>query len=240
MRTRDKHYPLARALLLYLLICAAPCPDALAQPLTIEVAADQRVTVVGRQPSLKTVIEDLCFRAGVDLLFYDAEDRPFGGTFRDLPLATLFSRLLRQESYLIDTVRVRGTDQEHVVALRVLGDPAVASARRGRGDSRANRSFQVPPALLDTAFGDTSSNDDSAAREAALGMLAARISGDPAQLQGFLKTDSRQIAEVIQRYKGVEQPLRELQHRQADARIVAKIDEILAALEKMGSEKSRR
>jgi len=86
----------------------------------------------------------------------------------------------------------------------------------------------VPPALVATAFGDQSV--DAAEREAALATMAARISGDPAQLQGFLATDSQLIADAIRRYKGVQQPLRELQRRYPDPRIAAKIDQIIEAL----------
>lgn len=59
--------------------------------------------------------------------------------------------------------------------------------------------------------------------------MASRISSDPAQFQGFLSTDTAQIAQAIRRYEGVEQPLREMKSRYPDPRIAGKIDEILAA-----------
>lgn len=210
-------------LVIFLVLGAGP---ARADDVTIEVSPSQRVTVTGRAPSLQTVVKDICFRAGVDVLFYDATDRPFGGTYRDLPLATLLQRLLREESFMVETAG-GGVAPERLTVLRVLGDPAVASARRARGGGH-HATFQVPPVLLDTAFGSAAS--DSTDRDAALATLAARISGDPTQLQGFLSTDSRLIAEAIRRYKGVEAPLRELQKRYPDPRIATKIDEIVAAL----------
>lgn len=191
----------------------------------LEVAADQRVSVVGRSASLKTVIEDVCYRAGVDVLFYDAADRPFGGTHRDIALHELLGRLLREESFMVETVRISGV--VHVTSLRVLGEPAVGAARRARGGG-ARRRFEVPPVLLDTAFGAPGA--DAAERDAALATLAARISGDPVQLQGFLATDSHLIADAIRRYAGVEKQLREMQRRASDPRISQKIDEIVAAL----------
>lgn len=193
--------------------------------ITLEVAAGQRVSVIGRSASLKTVIEDVCYRAGVEVLFYDAADRPFGGTHRDIALHDLLRRLLRDESFMVETVRVGGGVR--VTSLRVLGEPAVAAARRARGGG-ARRRFEVPPVLLDTAFGAPTA--DAAERDAALATLAARISGDPVQFQGFLATDSRLIADAIRRYAGVEKQLREMQGRAPDPRIAQKIDEIVAAL----------
>ena len=195
---------------------------------TVEVGPEQRVSVQGRSASLRLVIEDICYRAGVEMVFYDAADRPFGGTYHDLPLRELLDRLLHQESYMVETVHVASTQADMVSSLRVLGDPAVAAARRAKGGGAARRRFQVPPALLDTAFGKTTAS--STERDTALATMAGRISGDPAQLQGFLATESRLIAETIRRYAGVEEPLRRLQTQYADPRIVHKIDEILAAL----------
>jgi hypothetical protein len=164
----------------------------------------------------------------VDLVFYDAADRPYGGSFERLPLRTLLDRLLREESFVAEPRSETPSGEERVVRLRVLGDPAVARARRASGSGRT-RPLQVPPSLLDTAFGEE--NSEEGEKEAALAALAARISPDPVQLRGFLATDARMIAEVVRRYRGVEKPLREMAARQTDSRIVAKIEEVIEALE---------
>jgi len=193
---------------------------------TIEVTSDQHVTVSGRAISLKSVLEDVCFRAGAELLYFDAVDRAFGGEYHDLPLETLIARLLHDDSYLVQSIRDSRSGAIRVSTLRVLGDPAVGSARRAKGGLRST--WQVPPVLLDTAFGASAEQGDQ--RENALAMIESRIGGDPVQLQGFLSTDSRQIADAIRRYKGVETPLRALQKRSSDPHVVSKIEEIIAAL----------
>ncbi len=68
--------------------------------LRVELDANQHATVAGRSASVKTLIEELCWRAGIELLSYDAEDRPFGGNYHDLPLARAFERILVRESFV--------------------------------------------------------------------------------------------------------------------------------------------
>ena len=180
----------------------------------------------GRSPSLKLVVEDICYRAGVDLLFYDALDRPFGGQLRELPLAGLFDRVLTEESYLVEIVS-SGSMGARVTTLRVLGDNVAGSARRAAGAGH-RKPFRVPPALIDQAFGFNGGSVDE--RNAALATLAKRISGDSRQLEGFLATDPQLIAGALRRYKEVEAPLRELQKQYSDARISEKIDEVIEIL----------
>lgn len=224
----SRRLALGVALTLALILGHCPGADA-AGKVTIEASATQAVTVSGRSDSLRTVLEDVCFRTGVELVFYDANDRSFGGSYRDLPVKLLFARLLRDESYMVETTGDARSGTERVTTLRVLGDPAVASARRARGGSgSARRHWQVPPVLLQTAFGDKAA--DSTERDAALATLASRISNDPTQLKGFLSTDSHQIALALRRFQGVDGPLRELKQRYPDPRIAQKIDEVLAAL----------
>ncbi len=235
MRRSISTFPrlLTSGLLISASILALECRTVSANDsLVIEVAPDQRTTLSGRQPSLKTVIEDLCYRAGVDLLFYDAEDRAFGGEYTGLPLKNVLARLLSHESYMIEAVRSGESQQEIVTSLRVLGDTNTASARRAHGGGAIrNRQFQVPPALLSTAFDSPPAND--AERQSALEMIGARISADPNQLAGFLTTDSRLIAEALERHKDVESGLRLLQTRYPNPRISAKIDEIIGELAKL-------
>ncbi len=213
-----------------LALCLWHTANAEADALVINVDAGQRATVIGRTPSLRTLIEELCWRAGATLDFYDAEDRPAGGAYRDIALGELLGRLLSRESYLAGTMRDPVTGKDRVLWLRVLGDPATAAARRASGaESSSHAGFQVPPVLLQTAL--SAPGQDPSAKQAALASLAARISGDAHQLEAFLATDSRLIAEAIARFDRASESLRELRGRYSDPRVTAKLDEILAALE---------
>ena len=214
-------------LALFTSVVACAPTACLADEPTMEVSTDQRVSLSGRAASLKSVVEEVCFRAGVDLRFYDASDRPFGGTYQDLPLATLLERLLRTESYLAEVIVTGQSGAVRVVALRVLGDPSVASARRARGGGAFAR-LRVPPALVAAAFGDNAASKQE--RDAALSAMAAQVTGSPSQLAGFLATDAEQIALAVRRHKGVEEGLRQLQRRASDPRIAKKLDDVLAAL----------
>lgn len=227
MRRRDAGWsPVVRRLVAIGILLSATSATAQASELSIAVSPDQRVSVSGRSASLRTVVEDVCYRAGIDVRSYDAEDRAFGGTYADLTAKSFLERLLRRESFMMEVASV--DDAQRVVAIRVLGNPTAAAARRARGQAPRRSGFQVPPALVRTAFRAT--DGDQAGREAALGVIGSRIAGDPAQLEAFLTTDPLQIALAVQRHRGAESALRELQLRYPEPRIARKIDEIVAAL----------
>jgi hypothetical protein len=57
------------------------------------------VTLSGSAASLRDVIQQLCAASGVELRQYDAQDRPFAGSYEGMPLSELLPRLLRSESY---------------------------------------------------------------------------------------------------------------------------------------------
>jgi hypothetical protein len=202
----------------------------MADNLSVSVSASQLVTVSGRSASLKTVIEDVCFRSGVDLLYFDAADRSFGGSYTDLPLRTFLDRVLRGESFVAESVRAAGSGAERLTTLRVLGDAATGAARRAKGGA-GRRRWQPPPALVETAFAGKEATTEE--QDAALATLASRIAGDPAQLAGFLATESSQIALALQRHRSAADGLRALRGRYDDPRITTKIDEILEALAKL-------
>lgn len=211
----------------------AAASQAIAQLATVEVSTDQRVTVVGRAPSLKTVVEDVCWRAGVSVDFYDAQDRPFGGSFRDLSLETFLRRVLSRESYMIGATSAPEPAGARITWLRVLGDPAVAAKRRatGSGGGSSRGPLDVPPMLVQTAF---SSGADHATQQAALDALTNRIAGDPRELQSFLATDSALIAQTLAQYSGAALAIEALAARYDEPHIRAKLTEILAALSKNG------
>ncbi len=211
------------------LLTGAPS-DSSAVDLLIEVDTMQRVTVRGRGSSVRGVLEEVCLRADVDLLSYDATDRPYGGTYLEVPIDEFFRRLLRDESYMLETTSASGYPR--VAAIRVLGDPAVAAERRRRGDGRPRRGLRLPATLVDAAFAGM---DEETDQPTALASLGSYIAGNQAQLQAFLATDSILIAQALRRHKNVEEPLRELKQRYRDPRIVAKIDEVLRNFTELSS-----
>jgi hypothetical protein len=67
----------------------------------VEVATDQTVKVSGEFRSLQSLIEDLCWRAGVEVYSYDAEDRRVRARYTNVRLIDVLDRLLRNDSYVI-------------------------------------------------------------------------------------------------------------------------------------------
>ncbi len=211
---------LAVALMCTLLIFP---PSAPGDSLRIDVALDQTTTLVGRHHSLRTVVEDLCWRAGVDLRSYDAEDRPFAARITGQPLAMVLSRLLRHESYMIGASRDR-SGRATVIWIRVLGDHETAKRHRaGGGLPRRGPGIQLPPTLLRTAFGST----DPTEREQALGLLVRRIQGDPAERQAFLDTETNLIAKALSRYPQAPDVLKSLEQEPLDPSLRRKLKDVL-------------
>lgn len=89
--------------------------------LSIDVDAAQNVTVTGRADSLRAAVVDLCKRANVRLLAYDAEDRPFAAAYTKIPLAESLARLLRSEVYLAGVAPGDADSATKVTWLRVTG-----------------------------------------------------------------------------------------------------------------------
>ena len=198
-----------------------------AAPFSIDVTVDQRVTLSGRAPSLRAAVEDICWRAGVRLDFYDAADRPLRGTYEKVPLHLLLSRILARESYMAG--EVGGGDSHRVTWLRVFGDPAVAAARRSSGDGMPDRgAFEVPASLVRAAFDETLG---TAEREAALSALSRQISGDAARLEGFLATDAAVIAAALASYPSAGSVIRQIAAASSDARIRRKLEAVVGHLQ---------
>lgn len=231
IRETERSFPprLTRIAISLGLAAVASTTPAVAQFDTLEVDSDQRVTVIGRAPSLKTVIEDLCWRAGVRVDFYDAEDRSFGGTFRGLPLDQFLTRVLSRESFMTGGTSGEG---RRLVWLRVLGDPVVGAKRRASGGTRAGvrAALDVPPTLARAAFTAGEGKEHEEQRREALNALSARIAGDSRQLGTFLATDAKLIAETLAQYPGAKVALAELAERYPDPRIRTKLAEIETAL----------
>jgi len=214
------------------LALTANASPSFAQSYRMEVTSSQSITFTGRAESLREVVEEVCWRADVDLLFYDADDRPFGGTFRDLPLQEFLPRLLARESFLTGHARPYEGAPVRVSWLQVLGDPQVAARRRASGQTGTRRRrdpIDVPPMLLQAAF---ARDADDANRQAAIAALTERIGSDSTRLEAFLATEAHLIAETLASYgDGTASLLREQQQQHPDSRVRAKLDEIIALLE---------
>jgi len=219
------------ALLLAFALVACDSRFVRAEPEGIEINIDisQRATVVGRSSSLRTLLEELCWRSGATLQYFDAVDRAVGGTYRNVPLTKLIRRLLSHESYMVGTTTDPVTKNERLLWVKVLGDPATAAMRRASGAGPSVRApLQVPPLLLQTAL--SAPGQDPSEKQGALALLAARIGSDPREFQAFLATDARLIAEAIVRFDRAAESLTELRGRYSDPRVTAKIDQIIAEL----------
>lgn len=214
------------------LFCAVTCAAAFvttasyASTFAMEVDVDQRVTMSGRSPSLRTVVEDLCWRAGVELRAFDADDRGTAVDLSGVPLGVALERLFTEESYMIGMAE-RDAGKARVAWLQVLGPTARARARRsGATVGRKRRNFEIPPDLLRAAFGGTS--DDAQAK--ALDQIRHRIVADSSQRAGFLATDAKLIAETLARYPAARPLLEKLVADETDESLKKKVAAVLGEM----------
>jgi len=199
---------------------------------TVRIDNRQVATVSGNWGSLESLVEDLCFRAGIELRAYDAPDRPVVAHYQNMALAELLRRLLARESFVLTVQPLAGANGSRVTSLRVIGDTETARANR-RGPSRfhkARRPWQPPPSLLGSAFGEQPEDD----RQAALQQLAKGILTNKADLEGFLATDPAQMAEALGRYPNAAAMLRRLRGEKSgklSPQIAEKLDLVIKELE---------
>jgi hypothetical protein len=196
----------------------------------IEVAADQTVTLEGEFASLKSLVEDLCWRTGVDLVAFDAADRAVAGHYERMPLRDVLERLLRGESFTIGLAARPGSREVRVARLTVMGEYGQTGANRAHPQAPAGGQtgeFRVPPALMLAAFNAPPGPE----QEAALRQLTERVANDPRELEKFLSTDPKVIAEEIGRYPRGPSLLAQLRAGQSDARVLAHLDAVLAILD---------
>ena len=119
----------------------------------IRVTEDQRISITGEHASLRKLLEELGWRAGIEVQALDAEDEPVSIELRDRPAFEVLQRLLRGRSFLVGVEPDENTGENRITWLRVLGSHESASARRSRGTLASEQSLvNVPPALLDAAF----------------------------------------------------------------------------------------
>jgi hypothetical protein len=220
-------------------------PVVLEGGLSVEITAGQRATIVGNSTSLRAVITELCRQAGIDLRTYAAPDRRYVGRLENVALADALRSMLRAESYLVG-FRSDKRGGQQVTWLRVLGgaegsavgavagapfarpQPAPAAPVAPSAAAASGEKFVVSSSLLFQAFGTF----DPQRRDQAQRELVTRIT-EPDQLARFLASDPKELAKMFGRYRGSSDTLRRIQGMSERAEVTAKIDEILAEVEKI-------
>ena len=214
-----------RPVVTVLLVCAAS-PAFAAERVQVVVTPDQRVSVTGRSASLRTLLEDVCWRAGVTLRAFDAEDRDVQTGFAELPFARALERLLTRESFLIG-MSAPESGATRVTWVHVLGPTDRARARRrGASPGRTRRAFEIPPDLLRAAFSAENPRD----QEAALRQIASRILDDPRERAAFLATDAALIVETLSRYPRAKILIGQLHSEQKPGPVKEKLEDIIRAM----------
>jgi hypothetical protein len=231
--------PLFPGVLYAVLAVITPASPAFGQPLDIAVDPFQIATVSGRSESLRSVIEELCEAAEVQLLAYDAEDRPLIAGYENLPLHELLPRLLKKESYFVG-LQANETDGEtRVATLRVIGqsrsDPAASppanalrQALNSRTEDRTPLAFQIPPALLRSSF----NSENEQTRERAAKYIKERLLGNIGQTQRFISIDAESIGVMLKPYKYASDILKQVRDQHDDPAVQIQIDTIVRAIER--------
>jgi hypothetical protein len=175
----------ARWLAIAAIVIGVGCVDGSScqgEELRIAVVSNQRVTIVGSAPSLRALLEELCWQAHVALR-YDAPDAPVSAAIEGERFDVAIGRLLRDRSYVLTTRRVGGS---LVTVLEVLssgpytpsGAPPTGNGTRGRVRienvhlepgarspmGRQDVPFSIPERVLFDVFGG---HGDVGKREAA-------------------------------------------------------------------------
>lgn len=166
---------------------------ALAAP--IQVGSDGRVTVEGSFPSLRAVIEELCWRAHVALRF-EVPDAPVTADIRDASFDQATQTLLAGRNYVLATERLEGSPPRSVRVLHVFPPGTAAGTASGVP-------FSLPSRLLDAAFAAPS----QAERDAAIRELVDGIVSDPVRLQAFLAADVEVMRRSLAGYPGAREIL---------------------------------
>jgi hypothetical protein len=192
--------------ILVALVSGARDAQASSAELSIEVDGAQNVTVVGSGPSLRDTIVEICERANVKLLAYEAADRSFSASYRDIPLSEALARLLRSEAYLAGVQSGSGTPPSTQVNwLRVTGSAggvggvarpvsAAAAQRMENAESAFSRiDLGVPPKVLETAL----ASGDAGARNSARRAVILALREDPAPLERSLARDTSEFVKKL-------------------------------------------
>jgi hypothetical protein len=211
--------------------------------LAIEVDARQRVTMSGSSDSLRSAIAELCERAGVALVAYEAEDRPFTAAYQDVPLSEALARLLRSEIFLVGVRPSHDGSGQVVSWLRVSG----ASGGIGGGPLRAGTpgppatttiggiDIGVSPEVVQTAL----TSDDTIARNTARRTILENLRSDPAALQRLLESDPVSVVDQLAGARHAAELLNSLQSVASGVKERTQIQTLLRSL-RLRQEAARR
>jgi hypothetical protein len=218
-------------------------PVAIAE-IRVEVDDAQSATVDGDGASLRDVVQRLCDSAGVRLIAYEAIDREVSVHYESLPLKDLLPRLLKQESFFVglragsdkrdvrvSTLRVIGINTGETTYAAVPGAPtAVGQALAGASAAVPNPGFQLPPALIRSAF---DSNDATQHSEAAR-YIAENILGDLGAQQRFIGSNIDAIADSLKKHRYSTTILEQVRNGQDDPAVVIKLDQLISSIGQAG------
>jgi hypothetical protein len=203
--------------------------------LTIDVDSAQNVTIVGASDSLRSTIADLCARAGVRLLAYEAEDRPFSASYQQLPLAEALARLLRAEIFLVGLRPRDDGGGDLVTWLRVsgakggVGGPLFAAGTTQAGPSpsaAAAIDLGIAANVIETAL----TSDDTIARNNARRTILENLRGNPAPLQRYLEQDTVVLVDQLAGFPHAAEFLNSLQSVGGDVKQRSQIQTILRGI----------
>jgi len=214
-------------------LAATPAPAA---PLSIDVEAGQTITISGSSDSLRAAIAEICQRADVKLVAYEAPDRPFSAAYNRIPLSEALGRLLRSEIFLVG-LRPGDKSEQVVTWLRVSGATggvagapapggAAAAAAPAPGSPGPTVDLGVAQLLVDTAL----TSDDTFARNNARRTILEALRGDPAPLERFLDTDVGATVDQMAGYQHAAELLNSLQSVTTNVEQRTKIQTLLRSL----------
>ncbi len=198
------------------------------------VAGDQRVTIVGDYASLEQLVEELSWEAGFELRSFGLADRAVSVSMTDVTLGDALRRLVGRDVYTVG-LTVGESGAARVTWVEIPGPREPMGARKGGPKPRApgEALFQVPPKLFLEAF----ENTDPSARSEALATISKRVLEDPVERERFLATDVAMFVGALEKYPDAPETLRTLARPDMDAALDAKLEEVIAALERRQREK---
>jgi len=196
---------------------------------TVEVTPEQSVTVVGVFPSLKSVVDELCRRAGVEVRAFEADDREVTVAYNRVPLTTALEGLLREESYLVGVTATETGKPPRVAWIRVAGSVADATRQSPADDSVVSPAPAVPTMGFEVpaTFGDAEfTSEDPEQRARALHAIASRLIAS----KQVMSADPKALAVMLQQYPHARELVTQLRNEQEDPDVRARLDQVLASL----------
>ena len=227
LRFSRRTFQLSIAALAFALVAFIPTTSVAEN--NVEVTQEQLATVVGVFPSLKSVIDDLCRRAGVEVRAFEAEDRAVTVAYNRVPLTTALEGLLREESYLVGVTATEAGKPPRVAWIRVAGGAADATRQTPTGDSVVSPTRAVPTMGFEVpaTFGDAEfTSEDPEQRARALHAIASRLIAS----KQVMSADPKALAVMLQQYPHARELVTQLRNEQEDPDIRARLDQVLASL----------